>query len=686
MLPDTAASTTPAPPVASSAPTVVPAAVPKTLPDANDPLSDKAWRTRISTCKRKRRDLVQGEWARNVDFYRGKPFDVETDEDRVYVNSDWPLVRRKVAQLASQLPEVRLHTDNQTAKPAGFPYAKAINWRMRKAGIGDSMREATIDVVNAAGIGAVLCGYRALTEQVPVPTQNPQTADPTFLAAVNAGQAQMPQMMATRITSRQFYGLRLSPSDLIWDLSFTGSDWDKSPYLGHSGRCTWAEGKRDFRLKDEERATLAKSTALRAEDTLRNTSTAEDKHGETEMVEFDEVFYWRARFDPDCKYFDEIWRIVFVVGKTDPAIHEQWKGQRFNGADGTYQGVCKLPIRILTLDYVSDDPIPPSDTAAARPQVNEQIRSRSQMILQRDRSLPVRAFNVNRFDPEVSANMQRGTIQGWLPVKGDPEGAIREVTRSTFPPEDFTFDRIIKADLQESWQLGANQLGNFASGERSASEANIVQQNAATTMGFNRSRVEAFVVGIAEVFAGLMSLYDDFPMLTPEEKQRLQAWPRQQLNQEFVFSVLPDSTVLLDANQRLDRIAKFVNLTAKSGRVNVDPLIEEMAELSGIDPARIAMPPAGPKPPEPPNISYSFKGDDMMNVAVIAMLMQEGKFPNPDQINAAKLALQAMQQPPEPPQQLPNQTQQPGPPPPGTPQPGAGPDWEAADRIDRRSV
>lgn len=50
-------------------------------------------RSAIAKCKRKRRDLVDA-WATNVDHLRGKPFAEESDEDRVYVNTDNVFAKR----------------------------------------------------------------------------------------------------------------------------------------------------------------------------------------------------------------------------------------------------------------------------------------------------------------------------------------------------------------------------------------------------------------------------------------------------------------------------------------------------------------------------------------------------------------------------------------------------------------
>jgi hypothetical protein len=142
-------------------------------------------------------------------------------------------------------------------------------------------------------------------------------------------------------------------------------------------------------------------------------------------------------------------------------------------------------------------------------------------------------------------------------------------------------------------------------------------------------------LGAVEVLAGWMCLYSDFPILTQEERQAMdQAWDRGRILHDLVLKILPDSTVVLDTNQELERVFKFINMTAKSGYVNVKPLIIKAAELSGIDPSEVIVDPQPPKP-EDPNISYRFTGkDDMTNPMVLAILQKRGELPGLEDIQA----------------------------------------------------
>jgi len=611
----------------------------------------------VDRCKRKRRDLVDA-WADNVDYLRGKPFDQESDEDRVYVNSDNVMSKRKATQLASQLPEARLTAKSDRVKPVLGAFAKLLNETLRTAKTGAALFETSKDVINAAGVGVVLCGYEARTEQTWAPAVDPMTLSPDQQAGLDAAQQldaqqaaellqayQIPVMEVPRVTSSRFYVRRISPSDFLWPLEFERSDFDESPWLGHSDRMRWAEAKVAFKLHDDQKeAVLGAHT--RAEETLRDATDSESL-GEEDRVEYDQIFYWRAKYDPMEPHFDCIYRLVFVKGIDEPVIHDKWEGQQYLDGVG-YVGATKLPIRVLTLDYVSDDAIPPSDSAIARPQVNEMIRSRTQMIQQRERSTPLRWHDVNRVDPLTSANMMRGTFQGSIPVKGNGNSIIGEVARASYPSENYEFDRIVRGDLTEAWGVDSNQLGSFNRGRRTAKEAEVVQANFATLMGFQRARVAAFFNGIAEVMAGLLVLHsNELPSPPPPPPPQPGVPPQHEapldvrtLSQQFDYSVLPDATVLLDANQRADQLLEVLDMVGKSGFVNPEPIIEEIVMLKGLDPGKVMRKP-DPKVDDP-NVSYRLSGvQDLLNPVVLAMLVEKGQAPSPESLQAAFKILQA---------------------------------------------
>lgn len=615
------------------------------------------WKARISACRRKR-DELKRVWEKNVAYRRNKPFEGESNEDRVAVPIDHAYTKKKVSSLFSQVPQVRLTPKNKKYAAAVPVFARELNEVLKEqVKLEVLLREVLVDVVNAAGIGAVMCGYTATFEDVQVPAVDLSTLPPE-IAMQMMQSGQIPMTTVKRPVSELFYGKRISPAALIWDSSFKGSDFDDSNFVGYDGALTWAQSLREFGASEErpnglkpehkEQVCGSGSEAPSLDD------ASESEQGAERLVRFTRVFYRTAAFNPDEKYLDRISEIVFIEGLDEPVVDEPLRWQRFDEESGQYVGVCKFPIRILTVDYFADECIPASNSEMGRPQVDELNKTRAQILAQRESSIPVRTFNTNRVDPLVAANLQRGEWNGMIPVNGNPNDAFSEVARPAFPRESFEFDRVAKSDLQDAWSLGDNQVGAFASGERSASEAQIVQSNFSQLVGIERGDVAKFIAGIAEVIAGLMQLYYDRPNEEPlvgeEGVQRIdQVWDRSKVQgARFVFEINPDSMVALDANQKIDRLMKFLNLTGKSGFVNVESIIAEIAQLSGLDPAEVMTKPQ-PKAPEEPNISLRLSGvEDLMNPLAVALLMKSGQAPSPDELQAAKELVANVMSPAQP--------------------------------------
>ena len=590
--------------------------------------STDAWTGRIAKCKALRTQLIP-DWQENVDFRRGKPFTDESDLDRVAINLDWPKTKAKHANLFSQVPEVRLSSENDELLQAAAVFAKRLNKTLRKSNVGAAVDEAVNDCINASGIGAAIVTYERRTEPKDVPTVDQATAQ-----QMQAIGLPVPTERVDSTTDAQFTNRRFSPTDLLWPAAFTGSDFDDADWIGRSGLMTWAEAKNEFKLQESDKDSVIGATSA-PDDNLKD--DASQRTEDDDMVEFDEVFYWAYRFDPQEKSFSRIKRLVFISGKEKPVVDGDWTGQRLDPETGQYLGSRRFPIRVLTLTYISDDCIPPSDTRIGRPQVLELIESHSNTLLQRQRSVPIRGFDVTKVDPEVQTKLMDGTWQGMIPMNGSFQNAIWEVARANYPREDMEFDRIANKQHDDVWGTSANQAGSFASSERSASEANIVQQNFQTRVGYERGRVAAFFLGIAEVQAGLLALYGDFE--TP-------GWDRTKVHPEFVFSILPDSTVILDANQKIERKMGVLNMLGKSGLINPEPLVMEIAELAGSDPTKLAKPPQQP-PTEKIKISIS-SAEDLINPLMLALLMSTDQAPSPEHLEAAKKLLITSQLPPAP--------------------------------------
>lgn len=662
----------------------------------------KVLKTRAEANTRQKRSL-RSDWRRNVELRMGRTngrsalaFGEDADDDmQSEINPDWYLTKTKTANLYSQVPAVQV-THESKAYAAAIPaFAKSLNYELgeKRANVGVAMEEVLNDAVNASGIGFVFVDYVARFDQVEVPTMDVSMIDPRLVdLAIKRGL--IPTQMADRVVSDQFRVSRVSPLDGIWPSDFTGSNFDDGDFMGYHGQLSAADMANEFELDDDQLEKAISGSTPDRENNLRTGDSSGTDALERDVVEFDRLFYWRHRFDKHETSFDAIWEVVFVKGMRKPIRHRPWSGQEFNEETGRYVGAFKFPVRALTLTYVSDNPIVPSDSSASRPQVNDLRRSRSQLFANRQRSIPVRWFDTNRVGLDIQAQLMDGTWQGWIPTNGAGDKAVGEQARASYPAENLTFDQETYTDLLQSWGLTPQAMGNSTPGRKNQAETQATAQGFATNIGKERARVQMFFLGIVEVLAGLMALYSDFPILTPQERQAMeQAWDHKHILHNMVLKIRPDSTIVLDPQTRVARLNNFLNMTIKSGYVNPLPILTEMAELNGLDPAEVIITPQ-PKQPDDPQLSFRFTGkDDLMSPAVMALLLKQKKITPQDLEDAKHFLLQA-QKPAEPPQSGALAGGAPsGPMPPGTggapvPHPGdaeAHQSWNLASKVAKRS-
>jgi hypothetical protein len=255
---------------------------------------------------------------------------------------------------------------------------------------------------------------------------------------------------------------------------------------------------------------------------------------------------------------------------------------------------------------------------------------------QRKGSIPIRGYDVNKLDPVVADQIDAGTWQAIIPTIGDPALALKAIATAHFPPERPMFDQRLERQIQDTWAMGPNQTGNYASGERSAEEAANVAAASGNRIAYERGKVAAHIRRIAEVLAGLIQLYDDGRDLLPQDRQRLLSLRQIPLETSLLFTVNPDTLVVEQAAVKLQRLFTLYSNLAPSGYLEVEPVVRQIVALSdsGLDPAMVVRPPQ-PKSPEPVNVSIR-SSEDLLSPMFLALLMKTGQAPTPADIAAAQ--------------------------------------------------
>jgi len=632
---------------------------------ASDPWA--GWRGRLAASRKRKDDRVTG-WQQNVRKRIGDERTTSAESTGSLapnppvpsINKDWPLTKAKIALLYSQTPEIRLSTTDPNAGPIVQQFAAKLNEEIRKANIGARIEEELADVINASGISAVVLACEKRTEMRDMPSVDPMIAGMT---------GQVPEMIPVdTVVDIRYPSRRISPASLLVPADFTGSVYDDARWLAYDDNLPWATAKSEFKLSDDVKEKVC-GTDKRV-NTSNSLNTDVDKFRDNEVVNFTEVFYWRHYYHEEETSYAALQRVVFVEGLDEPVIDEPYAGQK-RTEDGTIVGITRNPIQVLALTYISDDCLPPSDSTISRPQVNELEKSRHDFALQRKHAIPQRMFNPSLVSPNARAALERGTYQGAFAVSGQFERAIGIVPQANLPQERYELDSIINQEITDEWTVGPNQGGSFASGERSAREAGIVEQNFKTRIGQERAKVERHFVACAEILGALMALHGNAGI--PVE-----------LLGSITYSIRVDSTVLLDSQQRIEQIKEFVNMWGQSGVANIKALAVEHAELLGFDPAKVTIDPQ-PKPPEPVKISIG-SAEDIVNPLMLAAMAATNQLPAPEHVAAVAKLLQALESipgmtemliPKEPvdPNQQPSDVERPG---------IHNADWQEQPRLNKR--
>jgi len=615
-----------------------------------------------------RRELLT-TWQDNVMYRVGKPFREAPDDDTVNIPADWSRTKNKQAQIFTQCPTINLRARVPGLAAAAPLAAAALNFELQeKIHAEYAMDECAGDGINASGIMISMVKYlAAFGETVDVPVVDTSTIPPGDLEVMIKE-----KLIETRPYTPTLYECydidRISPARFLWPVEFKGSNWQKAPWLGHEGYMPLTDAKRMGWVEEDEEGEAMEVDELLIDDDLELKQLPVGRY-----VKYIQIFYRAAFFDPQERHPLKIKRMVLVESRTegdeevDPVVDEDFQWQEWvegtaeveavlpspenpqgtpaqPARQGRYIGMTNFPIKVRTLTTVSDLAIPPSDSEMGRPQVKEMIRSRSQMIRQREHSLPIRWFDVNMVDEEIAALLRAGVMQDMIPMNGPGSNAIGEVARANYPRENFEFMRIFNADLDETWAMGANQMGLEAPGDQSATEAKIVQSSGNVKTEYERSKMLAFFLENAKGVFALMQMFSDFEdyveIIGPNGVRTLKTWNKDSIPGDYVFEAKPDGAVRVDISQKKAEAINVYKLLRRDPLINPSAPITEVLQTHGYDLSQWLVPPPKPKA-EKPNIRYSFKGEDMMMAIPLARMQKADDGPLTEQdIEAAKKMIQ----------------------------------------------
>lgn len=546
------------------------------------------WLQQIQEAKDKREKVATEQgWKDRIQSYLGKTLDTAPKTDTIVVPKDFANVELKKAQLYTQLPEFHL-TPTRAEFQDAAPIAQAVLKEYlgpRKIDANVVMNECLFDALCPSGLMCSKLGYESVTDG-----EKPYTDPMTGMVT-----------MVPNVIHERYFWERVSPLKALIPKDFHGSKYTKSPWLGMEF---------DFDPMAE--------TGLNPSETIRDVDE-KPKPGV-------ELWYYPAAVDGSEKHPEKMRRLLLKDGQV--IAHEASPYQKI-GPDGTLTGMVRNPIRIRALRYVSDSAYPMSDSAVIAPLVAELNKGRSQMVQQRDRSVPMRAVDRTRMDKATLDKIEKNEYQAFILTDGPPQEIFAEVSRAQFPRENFTFNEIIDRDIANTLGLSVSQDFN-ADGPKTATEASIFQGKTDVRLRRERAEVLSYAVEASEDVLTLIQMFADVTdyvrIVGTDGTARLQAWNKQTIAGGFAFSAIPDSAVYQDQAQVRKHATEVFQFLAASPFINQQELTAWYLRQQDLEPAKLVAPPKQPEP-EKPKITFSFKGEDLIGPQaplVIEILKQSG--------------------------------------------------------------
>lgn len=592
----------PAPPVGPTPPLPAVQATlidPQHLPLPPDGVGSLAWwRDQVTASEEQVKNLL-GDWQRNLKRYLGEKTKINrfADADVVQVPVDYYKTEQKKAQLMFKTPDVVLTARNPESAAAVPVTAAVLNEKLGpdEADFLSAADECLTDVLCPSGRAWVKVGYTGTTAQVQgVPV----------------------------VTDGEFYIERGSPAKLLVPREFIGSNYDKADWLAFK---SYRDDMELANLGGDVQPPARDAGAIDRDLLYETTGTSKPPSGRKVI----DLWYRAHRVDPTVKNRKLVRHLVLVDDEDDPRVHEDSPLQRFDPNGRFVGGVKGLPIKVLTLRYVSDMNAPPSDCAMSRPEVDELSKIRTIQLLSKERHLPFRGVDRTRMtDPADLARMTEGEIGSIILTDGPPNEIVQIMAAPNLPRDTMVASDITTRDIDQTWALGSNQSSVTANeGSKTATEMTLIQQNTDVRMAKEQNRVLQWSISIFQALLGLVQLFADdqsyVEVMGQDGLKSLQAWNRQTIAGEFLCSIKPDSARRLDQNTDRKMKLDLYQLTANDPNNNRAEGLRDVYTAFGEDPLRhLQQPP--PPPPEKPRISLSFKAEDLANPMVVSLLQQSG--------------------------------------------------------------
>lgn len=636
----------------------------------------KYWRGQIELAQRVRVDLEKW-WDANDRAYAPKGSDSpDTYGANINTNRDFTLIERKKADLFYQRPEVSLQPsplmDGPIVGPDGMPlmapvtqpgqqpqpipssaalqaHEEIVNELLGPDGV-DAVKMAhqtIFDVLGLSGVGFTKMGYESVTIQTPVtrPATDPLTGEPVEVPVLDL--AGKPKIADVPVYENCFWH-HFSPKQALVPADHRSTEWDRAPWLGYKCQLPLTPGNRaKYHLPDDFKGSPA-------DNTLYFDRGGPGSEG-GDVFTLYEIEYRSCLYREDRPHPEHLTHLVLVEGIDDPVIEEDSPHQTLDPRGGlTPDSLIGFSFHPLNMRTRTDSAWPPADATITRPLVNELNVSREQNVQYRDAMTLRWQYNTDTLPADALSKIVRSPIGGMIGVPGEAfngEGAIKELPQGSMPRESFTIADYIDNDISRSWALDSSQQGVQSGTGQTATAEQIQQSNANARLDFERGIVLQWYCKGVTKFATLVQRYLPVEraaqIVGPQRAQIWDAW-RRTVASSLAFTAMPDSALRVDQAVDRKQAQDLYSFLANDPYIQKGrgKLLEKLLRKFHIDPTGLIAPP-DPAKPEPPKLSFSFKGDDLVGPQapiVLEIATQLGLQIKPETVQLSQALLQQSQQ------------------------------------------
>ena len=643
--------------------------------DTRDPfaLDDddvKEWRSRVDRALQKQKEYHPW-WEAALKTYAPSPTERPNDyRSNIRTNRAFTIVERKEADLFYQRPDVTVTASPllQSMDQGGAmsaTHSVILNEKLGLDGIdARALARSAIFDYELFAAGWTKIGYRSYTVQVEqeLPVLGPQgerIADPeTGLEAVEAQMVDVP-------IKKVWFWESFSPKQAVIPSDWFSTDFDKAPWLGmkfeiplKDARAVWGEKiPEDFTPSSKQDDSRQRFDHGAQGDAVRQPTV--------DTVTGTELYYKSSLFRDDRPHPDHLTKLVLIDGIPEPVEHVDSPEQTIDPQTGklTPDSLIGYPYHPLIVRTLTDSAYVMSDVAIALPLVQELDKFREQGVRQRDINLTRWVYNTDDVpEPDIAKITMTG--QGGmigLPAEsfGNARGPIQPLPMSNIPPENFVTADRLDNDLSRTFAIDSASAGasrGGGSGDLTATEANLRQANANVRLGWEQNAVADWYIQGVTKFSTLIQRYmtaEDAAEIVGPEPAKVWAQFVKAIPTRLAFTMLPDSSLRNDTP--LDRKQHQDLMTYGANDPNIDRryMWEQLLSKYHLDPEKALVDPSQlPEPkPEPPNLSFSIKGEDLNPMSpqspiVLDILEKVGVDVDPEAIKMAFSVAAAL--PPEP--------------------------------------